>query len=253
MLTLRFLKCGAIRFDPAVFNPELARGTKVEGPIFCWLLERDGERVLVDTGCHPQVAEDPEAAWGGLVKAFYPLVSGNDLVTEVLRRIDVDPASIGTVVCTHLHMDHCGCNSRFPQARFLVHEAEWNAVQDPGLEGQGYFRRDWDHPLDYITIQDNHDIFGDGSAVVRHLPGHTPGSVAVVLELAARGRVVLAADASPLLANVGGVVPRNTWNREQSQRSLEQLRAWQREGATIICGHDPEQGVSLPPAEAAWE
>lgn len=225
----------------------------MEGPILCWLIERGDERILVDTGCHPQVTVNPEAAWGGLTKAFYPLVAADDLVPNVLRQIGVAPESIQTVICTHLHMDHCGCNSLFPQARFLVHEAEWETVQDPAVEGQGYFRQDWDHALDYHRVQDGHDVLGDGSVTLHHLPGHTRGSLGVAVRLAQRGQVVLAADASPVLANLAGEVPRNTWDREQFARSTEVLRTWQRAGAAIICGHDPEQGAALPPAAVVWE
>ena len=45
------------------------------------------------------------------------------------------PSSIDTVLCTHLHVDHVGWNTRlvdgewvptFPEARYLLGEIEWN-------------------------------------------------------------------------------------------------------------------------------
>lgn len=239
--------CGRLRFDPAVFVPERPRGSKEEGPIPFYLVEHPGGRVLIDTGCHPEVADDAEAAWGGLTRAFYPIVGPGDLAPAQLRAAGFDPAEVPIVVCTHLHMDHSGGNSLFPESRFLVHEDEWQAVQDPALEGKGYFRKDWDHPLDYVTVRDGHDVFGDGSIRLLFLPGHSAGHMGVVLQGAAEHPLLLAVDAAPMRENLEGALSRNAWDGALFARSTEVLRDYRDRGAEVLFGHDAQAWAELPP------
>ncbi|MBI4289954.1 MAG: N-acyl homoserine lactonase family protein [Betaproteobacteria bacterium] len=252
MLRIRFFTCGRIGYDPCSFEPEIPRGTHVEGPIPFYLLEHPSGMALVDTGCHPDVVQSPEAAWGGLAKAFYPKVTAADLPMEQLRRAGIDPDSIPTVISTHLHMDHAGCNQFFPKARILVHALEWEAVQNPAMEGKGYFRKDWDHSLRYEQVQDGHDVFGDGSAILKHWPGHTPGHMGLVLTLAGPRTVVLAIDAAIVRANLDGAVPRNTLDKDIYRQSIAAIRAYRDAGATVIFGHDPQQFTELLAPPATW-
>lgn len=252
MLRIRFFSCGRIQYDPCSFEPDIPRGSQVEGPIPFYLLEHPSGPVLVDTGCHPDVVHSPEGAWSGLAKAFYPKVTSADLPMAQLRRAGIDPDSMPLVICSHLHMDHAGCNQFFPKARFLLHEAEWNTVHNPAMEGRGYFRKDWDHALRYELVQDGHDVFGDGSAILRHWPGHTPGHMGLVLNLTGRGIVVLAIDAALVQGNLAGAIPRNTMDPGQFGQSLAAIRAYQAGGATVICGHDPKQFAELLAPPAIW-
>ncbi len=68
---------------------------------------------LFDTGCHPDVATEPFKRWGGLAKAFD----------------DVD-----LVLCSHLHMDHCGASAFFRRATCIVHARELATARDPKSE-----------------------------------------------------------------------------------------------------------------------
>jgi N-acyl homoserine lactone hydrolase len=249
-LRLYLFTCGSLLFDPSVFLPDQPRGEKVRGPIPFYLLEHPKGRVLVDTGCHPIVADNPEMAWGSLTRVFYPEIRHEDLVPEQLRRIGIDTDTIDTVVCTHLHMDHAGGNSLFPKARFLVHSREWEAVKNPSLEGKGYFRNDWDHPLNYISVEDGHDLFGDATVILRALPGHSPGHMGLILKLERAGTVVLGIDAAPMLRNIHGPLPRNVVDSEMARRSVDILRSLKDQNARIICGHDPDQWSTLPLAPA---
>lgn len=244
-LKLYMFTCGTLEFDPSVYLPDLERGKKVNGPVPFYLLEHPNGRVLIDTGCHPSVVENPVQAWGRLTRAFYPKINKSDLASEQLLRIGIDPDSIGTVVCTHLHMDHSGGNSLFPKAKFLVHRKEWETVQNPSLEGNGYFGKDWNHNLNYIQIEDGYDIFGDGSAVLEHLPGHTPGHMGVILKLSKSGTVVLGIDAAPMVGNIEGPLPKNMANAGEAQSSVNKLRNWLSQGALVISGHDPDQWATL--------
>ena len=93
---------------------------------------------------------------------------------------------INTVINTHLHTDHAGGNAIFKGKKLIFHEAEYSC-----------------HPRSWI------DYVSDGMAVslmrgeemevldgvkLLHAPGHTPGSIAVLVETE-EGRVLITGDA----------------------------------------------------------
>src|SRR5260370_21756562 len=45
-----------------------------------------------------------------------------------------------------------------------------------------------------ILRSDEHDVFGDGSVVIKSAPGHTPGHQVLYLKLAKTGGIVLSGD-----------------------------------------------------------
>jgi len=46
----------------------------------------------------------------------------------------------------------------------------------------------------YHVTEREHDVFGDGTVVIKAAPGHTPGHSVLVLTLAKSGRIVVAGD-----------------------------------------------------------
>jgi glyoxylase-like metal-dependent hydrolase (beta-lactamase superfamily II) len=112
----------------------------------------------------------------------------------------VAPEEVDFVLCTHLHVDHVGWNTRlsggrwvptFPNARYLFHKAElafWEGEADGGSgAGDGCFA---DSVLPVIEagravlVEGDHAI--DDTLWLEPSPGHTPGHVC--LHLAAGGR-----------------------------------------------------------------
>jgi Metallo-beta-lactamase superfamily len=100
-----------------------------------FVLRAGGRTLLVDT-CIGEHKDRPEIlAWNQR--------SGSGFLDR-LRRAGVDPASVDTVFCTHLHIDHVGWNTQrtngrwaptFPNARYLVGRtelADWLARRDAG-------------------------------------------------------------------------------------------------------------------------
>ena len=72
----------------------------------CLLLERDGVRVLVETGCGDK--------WSDKERSIYALESRS--ILDALAEQQVDPESIDHVVITHLHFDHAGGLTRLDDA-----------------------------------------------------------------------------------------------------------------------------------------
>jgi glyoxylase-like metal-dependent hydrolase (beta-lactamase superfamily II) len=108
---------------------------------------------------------------------------------DTLRAAGVGPEDIDVVLCTHLHVDHVGWNTRlengrwvptFPNARYLIAEREWDYWRNAGLAA---LKRTGDFITDSVVpiiesgqaemIGDAHALRGDLSIEPVH--GHTPG------------------------------------------------------------------------------
>jgi glyoxylase-like metal-dependent hydrolase (beta-lactamase superfamily II) len=107
-----------------------------------------------------------------------------------LREAGVPPESVDLVVCTHLHVDHVGWNTRleggrwvptFPRARHLFARAEWehwSAQQDDGVTR---IMADSVEPVLEAGLAElvkvDHRISDE--LWLEPTPGHTPGHVSV--------------------------------------------------------------------------
>lgn len=245
-MKMHILPGGRLRMRKSVYFPDADRSETVELPVNCVLLRHPSGNVLFDTGCHPDVVGDAEGRWGTLARLMVPLMSAEDNVVSGLKAIGLEPDDIDVVVCSHLHPDHCGCNQFFTKARILVRAEELAAARQADASGAGYLPVEWDHPLDYREVTSDLDLFGDGSIRLIHLPGHTPGTMGMLVTLKHSGRYLLAADAVSLRKSLDDdIIPKNTWDRELCRASFARIRAIESEGVKVICGHDDSQWALL--------
>jgi len=123
---------------------------------------------------------------------------------EDLAAAGFPPESIDVVLCTHLHVDHVGWNTRldggrwvptFPRARYLFARREWehwSAEDDPDT---ARIMADSVKPVLDAGLADlvamNHQISGD--IWLEPTPGHTPGHASVRL-LSGDGAAVITGD-----------------------------------------------------------
>src|SRR5688572_7572354 len=253
-MKMHFLSGGRVRMRKATFIPDADRSETIELPVISTLLRHPQGNVLFDTGCHPAVLDDPQARWGGLAKIMTPIMPKRDDVVTGLSAIGVQADDIDVVICSHLHPDHCGCNVFFKRATVMVHAREVTAARAPDAAAMGFLEHEWDtgQPLDLILAQ--RDVFGDGKIVLIPLPGHTQGSMGALVALDRDGRFLLAADTVSLRATLDrDVAPRNTWNADALLKSWEEVRRIERQGATVICGHDDAQWQRLRKGADAYE
>lgn len=243
-MKMHVLSGGRLRMRSNTYFADVPKEQTEEFPCSCYLLRHRSGNVLFDTGCHPSVETAPEERWGQLVKAITPVHPAGENVLTGLQSVGLSPDDIDIVVNSHLHMDHCGCNEFFKQAKFVVHAKELE--QAAASEGRGYFREDWDQPMPVDAIDGERDLFGDNRIVLTPLPGHTPGSLGARLELERTGAVLLAADALSVRATLDSdYLPRNNWNNDLFQNSLDTIRKIEASGATVLCGHDRAQWDTL--------
>lgn len=154
-------------------------------PIQSYLVQTNHHTILIDTcvGCHKKFKWVPE--WNDRRDNTY---------LKNLLAAGVDPADIDYVFCTHLHVDHCGWNTKledgrfvptFPNAKYIFSIEEYNA----SVETNSIVFRESVLPVmeakqaELVAM----DFALDDNISLTPTPGHTPGHVAV--EMSSNGRL----------------------------------------------------------------
>jgi len=116
----------------------------------------------------------------------------DDTFLQRLAQAGVAPEQIDYVMCTHLHVDHCGWNTRlvdgrwvptFPNARYIMAQRELEASQ--ATSGNPDHRTYEDNVLPIIeagrAVLVDMDYELDHEVCLEPTPGHTAGHVAIGL------------------------------------------------------------------------
>jgi glyoxylase-like metal-dependent hydrolase (beta-lactamase superfamily II) len=111
---------------------------------------------------------------------------------DTLKTAGVAPEAVDVVICTHLHVDHVGWNTRldngrwvptFPRARYLFARREWEHWTAENEEGTRRIMGDSVAPvLDaglVELVEMDHQVTDE--IRLEPTPGHTPGHVSVRL------------------------------------------------------------------------
>ena len=252
-MRLHFLSGGRLNMRRSIYYPDAARDEWFEMPVWSALVKHRQGNVLFDTGCHPDVATNPEGRWGGMLKYMTPIFRPEDTVVHQLPKAGLTADDIDVVVCSHLHTDHCGCNAFFCKAQVICNAAELAAAQGEDAAARAYLREEWDVGLPMQTIDGQHDVFGDGRVTLIPTPGHTPGMTTAHVALD-RHAFVLASDAIAVRQNLTDrFAPRTSWNTDLAVSAMDEIARLGRDGAEIIFGHDDQQWRELRTGEAFYE
>jgi len=253
-MKMHVLSGGRLRMRKSVYLPDADRSETLELPVCCYLLRHPEGNVLFDTGCHPSTTTDAEARWGAMAKAMNPISQPDENLISQLELVGLTPLDIDVVVNSHFHSDHCGCNEFFRRATVICHRKELDAAAAADGVQKGYLPVDWQQPMPIEPIDAERDLYDDGRIVLVPLPGHTVGMTAALVALDRSGSFLLASDAVPLKANLDRELnPRNTWDVEQSTRSMEEVRRIAAGGAQVLFGHDADQWASLRKGRDAYD
>lgn len=253
-MKMHILNGGRLRLKSSIFFPDVDRQATIDVPVLCFLLRHPQGNVLFDTGCHPSVATNGEARWGGIARVMVPIGRPEENLLDELKCIGVEPDDIDVVVNSHFHSDHCGCNEFFKRATVICHAKELATARGVDADKKGYVPTDWDQPIPIDAIEGERDLFGDGRIVLLPMPGHTIGTITALTAFDRSGSFLLASDAVSIKANLDqDIVPRNTMHPDLFLKSFAEIRRLEADGTTVLCGHDAAQWATLRKGADAYD
>ena len=169
-------------------------------PINVYVIEHDEGLVLFDTGRTARSVTDPDYFPNGLAGHIYARLAKFDVAPEETLTEGMRPGlhvdDVGTAVLSHLHQDHIGGLPELAAtaAEIMASAADWAEYRPsaacsraarahidlPGLRWTHVTPRPVDDPS-IAPFAAAYDLFDDGSLVLVPTPGHTPGSLSLLL------------------------------------------------------------------------
>jgi glyoxylase-like metal-dependent hydrolase (beta-lactamase superfamily II) len=143
---------------------------------------------LFDTGLGNDIAQQFERDMPWWARPFFSFGP----VTSARSQLDAHGMRIKRIILSHGHWDHASALPDFPDAEVWLTDEERNylKVPHPGSVFPSQFAAAHTKWVNYQfaarafrSFSSSADLFGDGSAVLVPLPGHTPGSVGLFLSL----------------------------------------------------------------------
>lgn len=166
-------------------------------PVMSILIIEGEERILYDLGSNPEAMN---GYWPKHLQEIYPLYQTKEQrIENQLALCGLAPSDITKIVLSHLHLDHAGNLSLFPQADVYVPKADFLHAQalvrtnpDPLTHG-GYIKADLDVPVkQYHLVEEDLELL-PGIELI-NLPGHTPGLLGMVLHTNEDGTLIFPQD-----------------------------------------------------------
>jgi glyoxylase-like metal-dependent hydrolase (beta-lactamase superfamily II) len=241
-------------------------------PINVYVIEHRDGLVLFDTGQDRASVTDPGYFPGGFAGVIYNRlarfdIGAEDTLTARLAALGYDIADVRTAVLSHLHQDHIGGLPELTGAEILVSRKEWQTLGEPVPELRGLLRSHIDLPglrwrhiepepgLGVHPFPAGHDLFGDGSMVLLPTPGHTPGSLSLLVRRPGRPPLLMVGDLTydDTLLGAGRVPGVGEKGRlEETTYAVNALRQ-RHPDLVVLPAHDPGAAARLAAATSVIE
>lgn len=183
---------GVIAAERALLAPDhvdYEAGTVLLG-LQSHVVRAGGLTILVDTCVGEHKQRPRRAPWHRRAATGY---------LARLGQIGLAPEAVDVVLCTHLHADHVGWNTRledgrwvptFPRARYLIGRTElahWQAARDATPDADAVNHGSFDDSVLPVIEAGRADLVEGGHAIGRGLtllplPGHSPGQLGLRVE-----------------------------------------------------------------------
>lgn len=244
---------GSIKgLDPALFNFKKEEVKEPDFVVVSYLIVHPRGTLMFDSGTVPDAdfKADGAPVTAGIISASRPL-------KPQLAAAGYKPSDVPYFAMSHLHSDHTANANDFAGATWIVQKAERDAMfadNPQGIIQPAHFSALKTAKTKILNDED-FDVFGDGTVVVKSAPGHTPGHQVLFVKLAKSGPVLLAGDLYHYPEErTTGRVPTFEFNADQSRAARAKIEAFVKStGAQMWIEHDIATHAKLPKSPAYVE
>lgn len=226
-------------------------------PVLAFVIEHERGLVLFDTGQSPDSLTDKAYYPGGMLGWVYRRqarfrVPAEQTLPAQLAALGFTPDDITHVALSHLHQDHAGNLAPFAGTPVLAAPAELALLEQKAPEMHGVLAARIPPPGVTLTplpftsdplpgFPESHDLFGDGTLVLIPTPGHSPGSMSLLIRRPDAAPLLLVGDVTydPTLLQ-RGIVP-DVGDRRVQLETASRIATLQQHLPTlrILAAHDP--------------
>jgi N-acyl homoserine lactone hydrolase len=235
-------------------------------PINAYVIEHRDGVVLFDTGQDRASVTDPDYFPGGVAKVLYGRLARFEIAPEEtlnagLSRLGYATGDVHAAILSHLHQDHIGGLGELANADIVVSQTEWDTLSTlrpdlrglmtrhidlPGLKWKRVVPGPTNDPM-LSAFAGSHDLFGDGSMVLVPTPGHTPGSMSLLVRQAGLPPLLMVGDLTyDVHVLKEGHVP-GVGNRRRLRQASALVNAMRQQmpDLVILPAHDPGAAARL--------
>ena len=218
----------------------------------CYLIAHPRGTLMWDVGVIPDSAFP---AGGG--PAVQGIMSASKTLKSQMASAGYKASDITYLSMSHYHSDHTANAPDFAGSTWLVRQLERDAVfaeTPPRIVRPEHFAA-LKNSKTVILKDDEYDVFGDGTVVIKSTPGHTPGHQVLFVKLAKTGPVLIAGDLYHYPEErTMNRFPTFEFNKEQSAASRSMIDAYlKKTGAQLWIEHDLETNAKLKKAPAFYD
>ena len=219
-------------------------------PVSMWIIEHDKGVVVFDTGNNIEVTKNCKEYWApGLCDFLKPSQTAETTIDGWLKKLGFSTDDVKVVASSHAHLDHAGNLKMFPNAIHAMQKAElyqgWWPEQFQGREGKGPFVKadlEGTELYNFMELEGDYDVFGDGSIVILSTPGHTLGHQSMQVTMESGSRILLAQDAIWMQENLDGHPAGLNFSVQAYTKSVNRLKFMRDlQGVPLFMGHDENQ------------
>ena len=219
-------------------------------PVNMWVIDHAKGLVVVDTGNNVAISDGKcKTHWAaGMCDGLKPSQKREDVIDAQLKKLGYQPDQVKAVITSHSHLDHIGNIKLFPKAIHVIQKKELYQAWWPEKfqrEGGAFVMADFDGPardFNYLELDGDYDLFGDGTVVVLSTPGHTLGHQSVKVKLASGKTIIMAQDAIWFKENLEGYPAGLNYSVKDYNNSIQRLKMIRDlENGELYFGHDPDQ------------
>jgi len=123
-----------------------------------------------------------------LIDAGYPEQIESVLLSG-MKALSLDPGQVRYVIVLHGHSDHFGAARYFQEtygAKVFLSAADWDVLDAPQAKGKGPTPAQ--PKRDQLVTDSQPIVLGDTKIMPVLIPGHTPGSLALIFTVTDRGK-----------------------------------------------------------------